>query len=708
MRWTELRPIQVDAIHSVVETEKHIIIAATTAGGKTEAAFLPVLSQIADSATTGVRAMYVGPLKALINDQFRRLEELCSLASIPVMKWHGDVDASKKRELLKDPQGVLLITPESIESLFINHASKIEALFKSLAFIVIDEVHAFVGSERGAHLHSLLCRMRQICDKPPRLISLSATVGDPKLTAEWIHPGHADAVKIIEDSSGKRSIKYLIKGYLRKPVAKSVQNDDAEFVATEADVRLAEDLLKNFYGKTALVFANAKARIEFLADQVRRIESARNMPDQIQVHHGSLSRAEREQAEEDLRSGRPTVAFCSSTLELGIDVGNVSAVGQVGPPWSVSSLAQRLGRSGRKEGESAVLWFYVQEDQPQKDSDPITRLYPELLQSVAMTELLLQKWCEPLDVRRLHLSTLVQQILSVIAERGGASAKSLFDVLVAHGAFINVDKDMFVQVLRSLASHDLIEQSPERDLILGMKGEQIVRAADFYAAFMGSEEMDVIHAGKCIGSVAGSGIAGSEFIILAGRRWKVLEVNLTHKEIIVEPAMGARLPTFASSGGGEIHDQVRQEMRRVVLGKEVPVYLDAEAKDMLLQAREAACALGLETTSMLQSGTTVYWFTWAGSRINRTLVIMLKSSGLRAWDAGIAIGIEKSDIQHVTSCLAVILVKPPSTTQLAGSATVKISQKYDPFLSDSLLTDIYAANCLDCAGALRVAAAAPA
>ena len=161
MKWTALRPIQVDAIHAILGSDAHLIISAMTAGGKTEAAFLPILSDIVEDYSSSVRALYVGPLKALINDQFRRLEELCEHAEIPVHKWHGDVGQSKKHGVLKSPGGVLLITPESIESLFINHPDKLDKLFSHLTYIVIDELHAFLDTERGAQLRSLLARLAQ-------------------------------------------------------------------------------------------------------------------------------------------------------------------------------------------------------------------------------------------------------------------------------------------------------------------------------------------------------------------------------------------------------------------------------------------------------------------------------------------------------------------------------------------------------------------
>ena len=197
MRWTKLRQIQVDAIHEVFDGTGDLIIAARTAAGKTEAAFLPILSRMLEKPSAGIRAVYVGPLKALINDQFSRLEELCQEAEIPVHKWHGDVSSSPKRRLLEQPSGVLLITPESIESLFVNHAQRLTSVFSALGFIVIDELHSFIGTERGAHLRSLVCRLAAKSREPVRRAGLSATLG-PEIDSarRWLRPSEPDGVRL--------------------------------------------------------------------------------------------------------------------------------------------------------------------------------------------------------------------------------------------------------------------------------------------------------------------------------------------------------------------------------------------------------------------------------------------------------------------------------------------------------------------------------
>ena len=192
MKWTHLRPLQVEAIRAILSGRDHLILSAATASGKTEAAFLPVISKIADEPKGCIQALYVGPLKALINDQFGRIRDLCGHVEVPVHHWHGDVSATDKKRLIEHPGGVLLITPESLESLFVNRAPYLQKLFGRLKFVVIDELHSFLGNERGLHLRSLLCRLRlvQQAGEIFRLIGLSATIGDLSVAQRYIqlHP----------------------------------------------------------------------------------------------------------------------------------------------------------------------------------------------------------------------------------------------------------------------------------------------------------------------------------------------------------------------------------------------------------------------------------------------------------------------------------------------------------------------------------------
>jgi len=708
MRWTKLRPIQVEAIHEILDGSGDLIIAARTAAGKTEAAFLPIFSEMVEKPARGIRVIYVGPLKALINDQFSRLEQLCKEAGIPVHKWHGDVSRSAKRKLLEGPSGVLLITPESVESLFVNHPHELTKLFPNLDYIVIDELHSFIGTERGAHLKSLICRLVSKGRGEVRLLGLSATLGSEIVAVcRWLRPSEPEGVRVIEDPE-KKSIQLKIHGYFRLTrsagrlrAPEDRQSDDIPAGELETDV------FEAFKGRTALVFANKKSFIEAFADFARREAERRGLsPSLFRVHHGSLSKEEREDTEEALKSSHPTATFCSSTLELGIDVGNVGIVGQIGPPWSVNSLVQRMGRSGRKEGEPSVIRMFIDEELPDQHTSLFDRLFPELLQAVAMTELLLEKWCEPPEIDHLHLSTLVQQVLSVITERGGALADELFQILVARGGFTNVNQSTFTQVLRCMGSADLIEQTPEGLLITGLLGEKIVRSHDFYVAFTVHEEYRVSHGGHHVGNIAmNPEFEVNGFLILAGRRWRILDLDHDRKAITVQPSPAGRVPHFEPDGGQDIHPRVRQMMKSLLERTDLPAYLDPKAREMLLQSRSTAREANLRQTPFIQDGPHAVWFTWTGTKIQRTLYGLGRYfGGFDVSDEGTALAFEKTTISKVREAYGELLMNGPSADRLAERFPLRVREKYEVYLSDELTARLFARERIDLHGAHQLIA----
>ena len=789
MGWGQLRPIQQKSIFTITETLNHLIISAETASGKTEAAFLPILSSFVDNPTKGVKAIYVGPLKALINDQFERLEELCNYTEIPVYKWHGDVSQAGKKKARTKPSGVLLITPESIESLFINHSSSLKHMFNDLRYIVIDEMHSFIGTERGAHLKSLIFRLMPLSKHKIRLVGLSATLGDDELSKEWLSPDSPDLVTLVKGNAGERAIKCKLKGYIRKALkltensessttqliktpekakviyrnlAKKYHPDIAntkeekeihqarmkdinsayhegqfedlsqllidlapelmvkvgilvehvqEYENTsEDDFTIAQDILKYFYKKTALIFGTSRASIEKYADLVSRIiEKEKYGRSTFRVHHGSLSKGEREETENALKNIQGTATFCSSTLEMGIDVGNVEAVGQIGPTFSVNSLSQRLGRSGRREEESSTLLMFIPEDNLDIKQDIVAGLYPDLLQSIAMIELILKEWCEPPEIHRLCLSTFVQQAMSLIAETGARRADMLYKKLVTSGAFKNVDKETYIDILRSIKGHDLIEQTPEGELILGLEGERIVRRFDFYSAFTTPVHYRVIHTGRLIGTIEdlpGGNQEDTRFILLAGKRWKVLSVDHDRLEVIVEKAKAGKAPKFGGSANQNIHEKVRTKMFEILSQTGMPKYLDQSAKKMLASARIRARDIGFLENSFIQEDNHLTWFTWTSSKIHRTLWGLARLSGSLNVDGmlgppdELTLTFKSNDIQDLLNTYTQLLKNPPAVNKVARVFPTKGKEKYDVYLDEELQVMVYASNYLDFDGSI--------
>ncbi len=535
MRWESLRPLQVSGIRAILSTKQHVIVAAPTAAGKTEAAFLPILSPIAEEPIGSVRAMYVGPLKALINDQFKRLGELCTHLEMPVHSWHGDIAGNKKAKLIADPGGVLLITPESIESLFVNRPTHLRKVFSGLRFIVIDELHSFLDNERGVHLRSLLTRLLAKTERPEtvRLVGLSATIGDMAIAQRYLAPDAPETVSIVEDLGGGKELKLRVHCYLAEPpdLTPKAPEDSPD----ESFELLVDDIVKHCKGYANLVFANSRADVELLGDACRVEGHRLKLPDQFLVHHGSLSAEIRRDAEATMKAGAVATTFCTPTLELGVDIGSVRTVGQVDPPWSVASLKQRLGRSGRHAGDPQILRMYVREERVPAEGDLFDRLHLDLVRALATTELLLSGWIEPPHPAACELNILVHQMISTIGESGGRRAGDLYRLLCVAGPFRDVDQALFAKLLRQLASREIIEQMAEGDLILGILGERVYRHFTFYAVFETPEAYTLIHQSEHLGTLDIVPEEG-QHVIFAARRWVVLNVDPERKEIHVQPA----------------------------------------------------------------------------------------------------------------------------------------------------------------------------
>ncbi|MEK7325478.1 MAG: DEAD/DEAH box helicase, partial [Chloroflexota bacterium] len=351
--WDDLRPIQDEAIAAILDGDDDLLIAAGTASGKTEAAFLPILSLLHAEPPGSVRALYVGPLKALINDQFERLELLCQQGGIPVHRWHGDVAASRKSDLIEAPGGVLQITPESIESLFVNKSGKLAALFGGLRFVVVDEVHSFLESDRGAQLRCQLERLSEYAQSRPRRVGLSATVGDFEMAKRWLNPTRPDRVRLINPPGATASIKF----------------SHLHFIADETPPELIDDLYTLTRDRKTLIFCNSRAEVETITAELNALCRRDKREERYLPHHGSINKEVREAAEARMQDKhRAASVVCTSTLELGIDIGRLDLVAQVNSTHSVMSFVQRLGRSGRRPGAPRIMQVYTVEPGPESNA----------------------------------------------------------------------------------------------------------------------------------------------------------------------------------------------------------------------------------------------------------------------------------------------------------------------------------------------------
>jgi ATP-dependent Lhr-like helicase len=739
--WTTLHDAQERAIGPILDEQIDVIISAATAAGKTEAAFLPICSALAhqrDAATAappadpwdrhdpwkppaappapGIEVLYVSPLKALINDQYERLELICDRADVPVHRWHGDVSGSEKRKTVKHPSGVLLITPESLEAQFVNRGHEITTLFAGLRYVVIDELHSFLSTPRGAQLQSLLNRVELAIRRRPPRIGLSATLGDMSAAQAFLRPTAPAAVLVIESASDGQELKLQLRGYRRAAPelrgralrAAEAAGDRIEIEQTVSGDRLdiAEHLFRTLRGRDNLVFANARQDVEIYADLLARRSARANVPNEFWPHHGSLAKDVREVVEAQLKDRtRPVTAVCTSTLEMGIDIGSVASVAQVSPPPSVASLRQRLGRAGRR-GEPAVLRLYVTEDDIDIRSAVADELRCGLVQAVAMVRLLLAKWLEPSDAAGLNLSTLIQQVLSVIAQHGGATAAELHQVLCGPGPFAAADPARFGRLLRAMAAEDLIVQAGDGTLLHGQIGERAVNHYSFYSAFQTPEEWRLVADGRPLGTLPiTQPLAVDGLLIFAGRRWRITGVDTTGHVVELTRAAGGVPPNF----GGEaalVGDRVREEMVAVYQGDDVPVWLDAEAKTLLAEGRAAWRRLALDDHALVAAGNDTVIVPWVGDRGLATAALVLRAQGLDVSVDGPTLTVTQASPDEVVDAARTILSGPePDRLEIARLVLNTEVDKWDWVLDPELAAEATAARLIDVAGAWRILAA---
>ncbi|MFQ2238148.1 DEAD/DEAH box helicase [Aeromonas dhakensis] len=699
--WTSLRDAQERAIPAILGADTDVIIAAATAAGKTEAAFLPIFTVLLNSPEPAT-VLYVSPLKALINDQWGRLNELCESLDIPVTGWHGDIAYSKKQKFLKSPSGVLLITPESLEALFVNRGSSIPGMMANIKYIVIDELHAFIGFERGKQIQSLMHRVELAIGRQVPRIGLSATLGDMSLAAAFLRPSLPGGVQIINSKDGGQELKVLIKAYVEGNADPDEGREDEDL--TSPYVAICNDLYRALRGSNNLVFPNSRSNVEKYTDRLRRLCEQDKVPNQFWAHHGSLSKTYREETEQALKSGDiPATAICTSTLELGIDIGSVKSICQIGRPPAVSSLRQRLGRSGRRKGESAILRGYIIERELSPKTSISDSLRENLIQTIAMIRLLIGGWFEPPLAGGLHASTLVQQILSVISERGGIMARDLWHTLLSPGApFAGFSPDDFIRLLRHMGGLKLIQQDSSGLLLHGGVGEKLVNNHEFYASFVSDEEYRLICASTQVGLIPISRplIIGQK-IIFAGRRWQVLEVNEEKKFILVTPSKGGTPPVFENCLAS-VHAQVRIEMRNVLAGGFDVPFLDATAQDLLAEARENFKRYGLDSTTLIEVGSNaVQLFPWSSDIAHDAFVLMLQKQNIDAVNEGLTISVNCSKAKLLAEIEAVLGAEISDEDLLQGAKNIS-REKWDWALSDELLRKSFASLRLDVKAAINI------
>lgn len=754
--WESLRAVQIAAAQTLFLTDHHLLLTSSTASGKTEAAFFPVLSSLYERPPQTVGALYIAPLKSLINDQFYRLDELLDLSGIPVTRWHGDVAMSHKRHLLDKPAGILQITPESLEAMLINRSNDIVRLFGDLRFVVIDEIHTLTGTDRGNQILCQLARIGHLIGHEPRRIGLSATIGDPEQAAAWLAGGSRTPVDVPRFEEGKIRWRLGLEhfyvqntgddqshdpgdgdGFDREELPVGEPSDElsdpadrigratavaiADALAQAAQERADPTRLDAGYeymydcvkDKKSLVFANSREETEYLCATFRQIARERSEPDVFLIHHGNLSASIREEAEAKMKDEETFAVTCATvTMELGIDIGRLERVLQSQAPNSVTSFLQRLGRSGRR-GEPPEMMMVFREEDPLPNT-PLPQLIPwELLRGIAIIQLYVEeRFIEPPARRCMPMSLLFHQTLSMLAASGELTLRRLAERVLSLPPFASVTKEDYRTLLLSMLEHEYLEMTEEKGLIVGLAGERLLKSFKFYAVFKDSEDYTVRAGSDEIGTITTPPPVGDRFA-LAGRVWEVEELDIQRKLIYVRQVEG-KMEVSWPGDFGEIHTRILERMRRVLEEDTVYPYLKPNARHRLEVARHIARNTGMigEGSHSLLSLGGYSWclFPWLGTRSFRTLRKFLQRIGGEFRISNLefegcyymTFRMERGNDYDLISRLdRVASSEGIDCEALVQNGEIPVFEKYDEYIPGELLRRAYASDRLRADEAIR-------
>lgn len=722
--WDSLREVQIGAAEVLFGTENNLLLTSSTASGKTEAAFFPIISRLYDDPPQTFGALYIAPLKSLINDQFSRLDELLDMSGIPVFHWHGDVAMSHKNKALRDPKGILQITPESLESMLMNRNNDIVRLFGDLRYVVLDEIHTLTGTDRGNQIICQLCRISRLIGRDPVRVGLSATIGDTDIAAKWLGAGSERGVSVVGMKETRTSWRLGMEHFYIQSDSPDQSESGNKYLTAVGEATPGEneparpEASDNSVGytpldpgfeyiydctadKKCLVFSNSREETEYLTATLRQIADRRGDPDVFLIHHGNLSASLREEAEMKLKDDELRTVTCATvTLELGIDIGRLERIVQLDAPTTVSSLLQRLGRSGRR-GAPPEMMMVFREENPLPNT-PLPQLMPwGLLRAIAIVQLYLEeRFIEPPNVKKLPFSLLFQQTLSTLAASGELTAKRLAEKVLSLPPFAGVAKEEYRTLLLSMIKNDFIEMTEEKGLIVGLKGERLINSFKFYAVFKDSEDYTVRSGSDEIGTITTPPPVGDRFA-LAGRVWEVEELDVARKLIYVKEVKG-KMEISWPGDYGEIHTRILERMKQVLEEDTVYPYLKKNARKRLDVARRVARNTGMLKKSIVHlGGYTWCLFPWLGTRSFRTLRKFIAKNGAKFRISGMeyegccymTFKMERGDGRELISYLS----KKASSEGIDKSALVAPSEcpvfeKYDDFIPSELLRDAYMAD----------------
>ena len=707
--WEELRPNQVAACEIIFDADDNLLLSSGTASGKTEAAFLPVLTELYEHPSASVGVLYISPLKALINDQFKRLDQLLLDSNIPVTKWHGDASQSQKQKLIKNPEGILQITPESLESLITNKRGACMSLFSDLRFVIIDEVHYFMRDVRGVQLLCVLERLQQLTGVIPRRIGLSATLGDLSLAENWLNTGTNRACASPVTDEGKKRIRLHIERFVNYADKRDVDEYDGRETGnggsfdTSGDREHYEYLFKQTLDKKTIIFTNSREETEFVMAHLKNLALEKKAPDVYRVHHGNVSALIRENTEDEMKNDdEKIVTGATVTLELGIDIGSLDQAVQIGAPLSVSSFAQRLGRCGRR-GQVPQLLFTFVESIKINSADVLGPINWDFIRTVAIIEIYLREhWIEPIPPLKHAYNLLYHQTMSILKSNGEMTAAALAQTVLSLGSFRYISKDDYKLLLTNMIEEEQLQRTENGGLIIGREGEKIVNSHKFLTVFLAPEYLLVKDENRTIGTVDKVYPVGTRFA-LAGLSWETVEVNAKSKVIFVKRVPGISVVDWDVDFNADLHTMLVRKIRNVLKDDGTYPYLSNRCKERLAEIQYITRNSGiLDNLVTRLSGKKFAVFPWVGTRQLVTLHYALLKRGIKnqlPWSRAVYLEVifsgEKEELEQI---IRDILAAELDLYSLPLPDEVQINGKYNEFVPKQLLRKQFIEDYLDFAG----------
>jgi len=586
--WSSLRPVQELSAEAILDG-KNAVVLAPTAGGKTEASFFPCLSHILEIQKSGVKCIYLSPIKALLNNQEERIGEYATMLGLTRFKWHGDTKKSAKNKFIKDPTDILMITPESLEVILVSGSIDCKAMFENLSFVIIDEVHNLADNDRGNHMLSVLERYRYYTANDFQRIGLSATVGNPKEILHWL-TGSSQREGVVIDPPNKPA---------KRQIEVKFTDNYAELVSERA------------LGKKSLFFCDSRRKVEEVA------KSLQNRNINVYVHHSSVSREERLAAEQAMNTGKNICIVCTSTLELGIDVGELDNIFQYDCPSSVSAFMQRMGRTGRRPGSISNTTFFTMDNEP-------------LLQSIAIVELARQHWVEPVKSNDRSWHLLVHQLMVMCLQHGAISRFDAWNRINNANCFSGINTEEYHKVVNHMIESDLLMEESGL-LSMGLEAEGQFGRFNFmemYSVFSSTLTFSVkTVGGQELGTIEGDfakSISEGDSFILSGKAWTLNRIEYENKIFWVTASSAGKLPKWSCQSSYALTYNLCRMIHDVLTADTEYSYCDGEAQDQLNIIREDFGFLYDSFAPIHIEEKNVYWWTHAGWRVNNTLKEIFK------------------------------------------------------------------------------------